>query len=134
MVDVLNSPFRFLFLDFEHYTYITLTQKVKGHIEGLLAHIKSTYGRSRVNRLTSSAAKQRTQIISQLSIVNVVNSVSKFLHGGNKSMQDELGERFAALGYDNDTLANSILAVLVGASVELSQGEFGSLDRVVIDD
>lgn len=33
---------------------------------------------------------------------------------------DELVARFANLGYDGDTLANSLLAVLVGSTVELS--------------
>ena len=35
---------------------------------------------------------------------------------------DELVARFASLGYDSDTLANSLLAILVGSTVEMSQG------------
>ena len=50
--------------------------------------------------------------------------VSSFvkLFGGAPKPQDEWSARFAALGYHDDTLANLLLAVVVGSTVELSQG------------
>lgn len=43
-----------------------------------------------------------------------------------KTDHDELQDRFHALGYEADTLANSILAIVVGATVELSQCKLNS--------
>ncbi|KAI0704264.1 heme peroxidase [Cytidiella melzeri] len=100
---MLAEVYEFLFLDFEHWKYIPLSEKAKSHIDALLGHIKSSYGRPR------------------LSIINVVTSMSKLLSNSNKSIQEVLASRMSALGYDIDTVANSVLAVLVGASVELSQ-------------
>ena len=53
----------------------------------------------------------------------MVNSFAKLFGGGSNGRQDDMMSRFAALGYDNETLANSILAVLVGSTVDMSQGE-----------
>ena len=58
----------------------------------------------------------------QLSIAGVVSSFARLLGGGPKTDEQDLSSRFAALGYDTDTLANTLLAVLVGCTVELSQG------------
>ncbi|KAI0343269.1 linoleate diol synthase [Trametopsis cervina] len=112
---MLAEIYEFLFLDFEQWKYITLSATVKKHIEALLGHIKNTYGRSR------------------LSLHNVVQSVSRFLGHSNKTIQEDLSARFSELGYDTDTLANSVLAVLVGASVELSQATVNVVNKYLDD-
>ena len=38
--------YSFLFLDFEHWRFIPLAEKVRGYIEELTRQIKSTYSRS----------------------------------------------------------------------------------------
>ena len=64
--------------------------------------------------------------VPQFSVFSLISSFAKLLGGSQKS-DDDLSARFVALGYENDTLANSILAVLVGCTVELSQGSFLNL-------
>ncbi|KAJ3551142.1 hypothetical protein NM688_g4896 [Phlebia brevispora] len=101
--DMLGEIYTFLFLDFEHWKSMPLAKTVKGYVDELLGHIKANFNRT--YRFPFS----------------IFGVVSRML-GGVPSAQDDLMQRFAALGYDNDTLANSILAVLVGATVEMSEG------------
>jgi linoleate 10R-lipoxygenase len=51
-----------------------------------------------------------------------VSTFAKFLGGSPKAEDQDLSNRFAALGLDSDTLANSLLAVLVACTVEMTQG------------
>ncbi|KAI0091665.1 linoleate diol synthase [Irpex rosettiformis] len=95
---ILAETYEFLFLDFEHWKYIPLADKVKGHIDALLGHIKNTYCRSFLGSI-----------------------FSKLFHGSGQSFQEDFASRLHELGYDNDTLANSVLALVVGASAELAQ-------------
>lgn len=70
----------------------------------------------------------------KFSIAGVVGTLSR-IFTGSKAPED-YASRFAALGYDDDTLANSILAVMVGATVEFSQGQLPLLCpfvRVIYD-
>lgn len=97
------SLIRFLFLDFEPSQFISQSLDVQGNIDDLLKHINNAYNPA-------------------FSIFgSVVSSLSKLFSAETKPQQDYVS-RFAALGYDSDTLANSILAVLVSCTVELSQG------------
>ena len=55
----------------------------------------------------------------QISISGLIDTISNIFKG--KSDHDEIVQRINSLGFDSDTLANSILAILVGSTVELSQ-------------
>lgn len=97
------SLIRFLFLDFEPSQFICQSLDVQGNIDDLLKHINNTYNPG-------------------FSIFgSMVSSLSKLFSTETTPQQDYVS-RFAALGYDSDTLANSVLAVLVSCTVELSQG------------
>ncbi|PSS35388.1 hypothetical protein PHLCEN_2v1661 [Hermanssonia centrifuga] len=104
LYDILTEIYFFLFLDFEHWQFIPLSQKVRGHIDQLLQRIGNSYSRG-----------------SRLSIAGVFSSFARLINGGGRNGHDELVSRFSALGYDNDTLANSILAILIGSTVDMSQ-------------
>ncbi|GJE90952.1 linoleate diol synthase and cytochrome P450 domain-containing protein [Phanerochaete sordida] len=97
LFDMLTEIYEFMFLDFEASKYMNMVKSVRGHVGVLLKHIKAVHSSGTLSSLVSAFAS---------------------LFVGQK---DDWHARFAALGYDDDTLANSILAVLVGCSVELSQ-------------
>jgi len=60
-------------------------------------------------------------VFKRFSISGMVGSVSQFLTMSGKSERQELAERLQQSGGDVDQLRNSVLAVMVGASVELSE-------------
>ncbi|KIP10018.1 hypothetical protein PHLGIDRAFT_101881 [Phlebiopsis gigantea 11061_1 CR5-6] len=101
LFDVLADIYEFLFLDFAPSSFITKSLHVQEHISTLLKHIKNAHAPS-------------------FSLFGVVSSFAKLFSGEPTHSAHDYHERLAALGYDADTLANSVLAVLV-ASVELSQ-------------
>ncbi|KAJ3491856.1 hypothetical protein NLI96_g423 [Meripilus lineatus] len=57
-------------------------------------------------------------------------------YGGSmaRTFHDELKERLLALGYDLDTLAHAILAIVVGATVEMSQSLLHLVNFYLSDD
>lgn len=61
-------------------------------------------------------------MLSQLSLYGIVETISEIFLGHKKNDRTEFMERLHALGYSSDTLCNSILAFLVGSTVEMSQG------------
>ncbi|KZT10132.1 linoleate diol synthase [Laetiporus sulphureus 93-53] len=104
LFDMLSDIYSFLFLDVEASKLLNLQRKVKTDIDKLLQLIKAGLRGS-----------------SRLSIIGVVESIAEIFLGREKSDKDELIESLTQLGFPTDTLANSILAVLVGATVEMSQ-------------
>ena len=55
LTDLCSLTSSFLFLDFEHWKFIPLAEKVRGHIEELTHQIKHHYSRSsRVSNISSS--------------------------------------------------------------------------------
>ena len=59
----------------------------------------------------------------QYSLAGVVDAFARLLDGGSaRTAQDELKARFAEKGIEGDELANAVLAVLVGSTVEMSEG------------
>lgn len=62
-------------------------------------------------------------------ITGVLNNVFKA-----RTFHDELKERLLALGYDLDTLAHAILAIVVGATVEMSQSLLHLVNFYLSDD
>lgn len=54
----------------------------------------------------------------------MVSTFARLLSGSTRSTQDDLTSRLGALGQDTDTLANSLLAILVGSTVDMSQGMY----------
>ncbi|CAL1714626.1 unnamed protein product [Somion occarium] len=98
----LTEIYSYLFLDIALSQTLKLQEKVKGHISKLLRYIKAEYS-----------------VGSKLSISGVFETLSHIING--RSDHDEVIRRFNNIGYDINTLANTILAILVGSTVELSQ-------------
>ncbi|GJE94143.1 linoleate diol synthase-like and cytochrome P450 domain-containing protein [Phanerochaete sordida] len=94
---MLAEIYEFMFLDFEPSKYMRLLKAARDHVGVLLKHIKAAHSSGTLTSLASAFA------------------------GIFIGRTDSWHARFALLGYDDDTLANVILAVLVGCSVELSQ-------------
>ncbi|KAI0923759.1 hypothetical protein AcV5_009223 [Taiwanofungus camphoratus] len=104
LFDVLGDIYSYLFLDVEASKVLKLQQQVKADIDQLLHHIKSAFGGA-----------------SRLSLYGIVETISEIFLGHKKNDRTEFMERLHALGYSSDTLCNSILAFLVGSTVEMSQ-------------
>ncbi|GJE95217.1 linoleate dioxygenase-like and cytochrome P450 domain-containing protein [Phanerochaete sordida] len=97
LFDMLAQIYEFMFLDFEASKYINMLKAVREHTDVLLKHIKEVHSNGTLASLVSAFA------------------------GLFISPKNDWRARFALLGYDDNTLANAILAILVGCSVELSQ-------------
>ncbi|KAK7686255.1 hypothetical protein QCA50_010475 [Cerrena zonata] len=103
MLHALTEIYSYYFLDIAPSQKLKLQQKVKAHVEYLLTSIKWAYGGAGL----------------KLSITDFIDTISSLFKG--KSDHDEIVQRFNSIGYDIDTLANSILSILVASTVELSQ-------------
>ncbi|KAI0630845.1 linoleate diol synthase [Trametes polyzona] len=103
LFDVLSDIYSYLFLDIgaEHVT--KLQRKVIGEVDKLLGLIRQQFGGSR------------------LSLANIFESVSHIFSRQGKTTKESFVERVNALGYSADVQAKSVLSLLVGATVELSQ-------------
>ncbi|KAI9064021.1 linoleate diol synthase [Trametes sanguinea] len=103
LFDILSDVYTYLFLDVgaEHLT--KLQKKVLPEVEKLKALIRQhTTG-------------------SRLTFASFFDSLTQMFSRQVKSNRSVFAERLQALGYDADTQCNSVLALLVGATVELSQ-------------
>ncbi|PCH36246.1 linoleate diol synthase [Wolfiporia cocos MD-104 SS10] len=100
----ISDIYSFLFLDVDSAKLLKLEQRVRADIQKLLGIIKTSLNAS-----------------SRLSIVGFVETLTGLFTGRERSSHDVLSERLVQLGYPADTLANMLLAVLVGATVEMSQ-------------
>ncbi|KAJ7131370.1 linoleate diol synthase [Mycena epipterygia] len=101
LYDMLSEIYSFIFLETEKSKIMVLQAKVQGHIENLLHHIKAHLGPSFVE--------------------SVVESVTALFHKNKKTEHHEIIQRLKDMGRSSDT-ANIILAIMVGASAELSLG------------
>lgn len=66
----------------------------------------------------------------QLSVAGLLESVSQFFTGNDKSGKQEFVARLRALGSDTEMQCNMVLALLVGSTVELTQGVFPLCDLI----
>ncbi|OBZ73945.1 Linoleate 10R-lipoxygenase [Grifola frondosa] len=105
LFDILGDIYSYLFLDVDAGRLLGLQKNVAKHVDNLLGDIRRAFGAT-----------------GRLSIVEFVEEkLSHFFGRHEKTDRGKLMDRFHALGYLPETLCNSILAVLVGATVELSQ-------------
>ncbi|KIK94193.1 hypothetical protein PAXRUDRAFT_143426 [Paxillus rubicundulus Ve08.2h10] len=100
LYDILGEIYRFIFLDVEPAKYMVSKQKVQGYIEELSHHIKASFG----------GAGNR------LSLAGIFGTI----FGKKKNGHNELLKRLFELGHSNDQVVNEILALMVGATVEVS--------------
>ncbi|KAG6860884.1 hypothetical protein C0995_006439 [Termitomyces sp. Mi166 len=98
LYQILGDIYSFIFLDIEASKVMVLGAKVTTDIKHLLALIKGNLGLGIINR----------------------NSVMGFFHKHKKNEHNEIVKRLHALSGSTDELANTILALLVGSTVELS--------------
>ncbi|KAG6813888.1 hypothetical protein H0H92_006295 [Tricholoma furcatifolium] len=97
LYQILGDIYSFIFLDIEASKVMVLGEKVVTDIKNLLSRIKSHLGLGIINR----------------------NSISVF-HKQKKTDHHEIVKRLSALGGSPDELANTVLALLVGSTAELS--------------
>ncbi|THH32027.1 hypothetical protein EUX98_g2160 [Antrodiella citrinella] len=102
MWEILSDVYSYLFLDVAQSKLLNLQEKSKAHVDKLLHYIKDSSG-----------------VGLNLSVSGILSAVSNIFK--TPTNHDELVARFASLGYDSDSVANSMLAILVGSTVELSQ-------------
>jgi len=101
LFDTLNAIYTFCFLDIEAGQVLRTQTKIEAQIQQILDHIEANAGGS---------------IAKRLSVAGVVGTLSR-MFSNNK----DLAERIQQSGNSTSQNVNSILAVMVGASVELSQ-------------
>jgi hypothetical protein len=104
LYDILGEIYSYLFLEVESSKRLVLEEKVKGHIKELLRHIKHHI----------FIGNQR------LSITGFVDSISQLFGMYKKQERNEFIKRLTDIGHSSDQLANYILAIMVGSTVELS--------------
>ncbi|EDR13977.1 linoleate diol synthase [Laccaria bicolor S238N-H82] len=105
LFDVLGEIYAFVFLDVELAKVMVLQESIKSHVKKLLRLIKGGLDGGAGNRL---------------SIAGIVETVSSLFSKPKKSDHSVLMKRLHELGQSHDQLANTVLALMVGASVELS--------------
>jgi len=99
---MLGDIYSFVFLDLDPSKLLVLEDTVKGHVEELLRHIKGHLSAHR------------------MSIAGLVDAVSQLFSKSKMTERHELVKRLGDLGHSTDEVANSILAIMVGFTVELS--------------
>ncbi|KAJ7247649.1 heme peroxidase [Mycena haematopus] len=99
---MLSDIYSFVFLDVETSKVMALQTQVHAHVDSLLSHIKANLG-----------------VASRISVVDSLVSI----FGKNKkpNEQHEIVKRLRDMGRSSD-IANIILAIMVGSTVELSLG------------
>ncbi|KAG6889751.1 hypothetical protein C0992_004269 [Termitomyces sp. T32_za158] len=98
LYQILGDIYSFIFLDIEASKVMVLGAKVTTDIKHLLALIKGNLGLGMIDK----------------------NALSELFHKHKKTEHNEIVKRLHALGGSTDELANTILALLVGSTVELS--------------
>jgi linoleate 10R-lipoxygenase len=93
---------------------MVLGAKVTTHVKTLLGHIKGHLGSGIVNRVSSTVGSRTVMEL----LTNICYQNSKKV----EPQHHELVKRLSALGGSTDELANTILALMVGSTVELSLG------------
>ncbi|KAJ6581524.1 linoleate diol synthase [Mycena capillaripes] len=102
LYNMLSDIYSFIFLETEKSKVMLLQAKVQAHVDSLLNHIKANLGLSRI------------------SVVETVTSI--FAKKKNEqNEQHEIVERLRKMERSSD-MANIILAIMVGSTVELSLG------------
>ncbi|KAF5383694.1 hypothetical protein D9615_003624 [Tricholomella constricta] len=98
LYQILGDIYSFVFLDIEASKIMVLGAKVTTHVRALLGHIKNHLGQGITNR----------------------NSIASIFSKPKKVEHNELVKRLTAIGGSSDELANTILALMVGSTVEIS--------------
>ncbi|KAJ6619469.1 linoleate diol synthase [Mycena sp. CBHHK59/15] len=101
LYDILSEIYALVFLETEMAKIMVLQAKVQAHVDGLLSHIKANLGLP--------------------SRVSMIDTVSSLFGKHKKTEQHELVKRLRETGRGSE-LANTILALMVGSTVELSIG------------
>jgi len=104
LYDVLSDIYTYIFLEGDAGRQMVLEAKVKKEVNKLISHIKGHL--TGVARLST--------------FVETITSAFTNKDKEKKTDHGEILKRLTALGYSHDQLANSILAILVGSTVELS--------------
>jgi hypothetical protein len=112
LYDILGEIYSYLFLEVEPSKRMVLGEKVKKNIKELLRHIKDHlfFGNQR------------------LSVSGFIGTISQLFGKYKKQERNEFVKRLSDAGHSSDELANYILAIMVGSTVELSLALTNILD------
>ncbi|KAL4078615.1 heme peroxidase [Scleroderma yunnanense] len=102
LYDMLGDIYQFVFLEIEPAKYMVTKQRVKGHVEQLSHCIKSSLG----------------GVGNRMSIAGIFGTL--FGTTKKKSGHSQLLKTLFEYGHSTDEVVNEILALMVGATVELS--------------
>ncbi|KAK0488988.1 linoleate diol synthase [Armillaria novae-zelandiae] len=97
LYDILGDIYEYIFLSVEESKLVNFQQKVQKDVKHLSSHLKS---------------------VDKFSIVNLVESA--FSSNKSQKKDEKFIKRLAELGIQKDEVNNTVLSILVGASVELS--------------
>ncbi|KAG2364875.1 putative linoleate diol synthase [Suillus spraguei] len=102
LFDMLGEIYQFIFLEVDIAYYMPIRQRVKEHVQELTHLIKSALGTAG----------------SKLPFAGLIGTVSGLF--GKKKNHNEIVKRLFEFGCSTEEVVNSILALLVGATVEMS--------------
>ncbi|KZV63573.1 linoleate diol synthase [Peniophora sp. CONT] len=106
LYEKLSEIYQYLFLDIDPDKAMRTQQSAKKNVDELKSLIHSTITTRGTNRM---------------SVSGLVNSLQSMLIGGKKKSMNAVAARLLTLGSSTDDVTNNILALMVGATVELSQ-------------
>jgi hypothetical protein len=105
LYEMLGEIYSYLFIETHTAKLKVLEKRVKGHVENLLEQITDNLGASGGNRL---------------SILGIYDTLSSIFTKPKKGSRQEVLNKLYQIGGSSDQLANTILAIMVGLTVELS--------------
>ncbi|THV05525.1 linoleate diol synthase [Dendrothele bispora CBS 962.96] len=104
LFEMLGDIYSFIYLDIEHSKIMVLQEKVKTHVEKLSHYIE-------IGMATG---------LRRLSMAGVIDTISTLFSKSKKTQQHEVVKRLQQIGISSNELTNTVLAIMVGVSVELS--------------
>jgi len=112
---ILSEIYSYFFDDVESSRVLKLGSKVQEDVKNLLHHIKANAGAPKY------------------SLSSIFGTVSQFLTLSSKSERQDIADRLQQDGASLDQISNSILALMVGASVELAEA-LAHMVNLLLDD
>ncbi|KAK6992254.1 heme peroxidase [Favolaschia claudopus] len=110
---MLSEIYSYIFLENEKSKTMLMKTKVQAHVDSLLYHIKANLGLS--------------------SRISMMDSVAAMFGRKKPNEQHEIVKRLRDMGHSSD-IANIILAIMVGATVELSLGLVNMINLLIDPD
>lgn len=124
LYEKLSAIYQYIFLDIEPDKAMKSQQRAKKYVDELKHLIHSTVHASGIQvGFTVTGHQGCSQQILQLLVSGIMGVLRTLLNGGKERPTNNIVAHLFELGSSTDEITNAILALVVGATVELSQCE-----------